>query len=277
NLILKVSSPPCPPLPKEQSFAWRPRAEAKVSSSPVPFKDCVYLSSPKPYMAQSASIQQHPSFPPAVPSSQVASTAPRVTVYASWAFMPRSSTFPDVSSRYQSSWEASRAEDSPNVSSNPCHEAGRDKKKVSSLYVACLSNITSPTASENSPRLACDQIPSNPLEDPVIRAPALGIVSSLPSAEPSRLAPLPDPPQLSFNTIISRDAVSQGESPLLGTESPLTEAVRPPVLSAQIPSGQETLKRKDRFFPRRWYPAKARKWECLCSPPLLPHLFFISF
>ncbi|XP_020852613.1 sorbin and SH3 domain-containing protein 1 isoform X37 [Phascolarctos cinereus] len=252
----QVSSPPCPPLPKEQSFAWRPHAEAKVSSSPVPFKDCVYLSSPKPYMPQSASFQQRPSFPPAVPTSQVASTAPRVTAYASQAFLPRSSTYPDASSRYQSPWEASRAEDSPNVSSNPHHEAGRDKKKVSSLYVACLSNNTGPTASENSPRFACDQTQSNPLEDQVIGAPALGAVSSLPSAEPLRLAPLPDPPQLSFNTISSGDAVSQGESPLLGTESPLPEAVRPPVLSAQIPSGQGTLKRKERCFPRRWYPAK---------------------
>ncbi|XP_036591249.1 sorbin and SH3 domain-containing protein 1 isoform X16 [Trichosurus vulpecula] len=65
-----------------------------------------------------------------------------------------------------------------------------------------------------------------------------------------------DKTQLSFKTIISRDAVSQGDSLLLGTESPLTEAVRPPVLSAQIPSGQGTLKRKERCFPRRWYPAK---------------------
>ncbi|XP_036591243.1 sorbin and SH3 domain-containing protein 1 isoform X10 [Trichosurus vulpecula] len=252
----QISSPPCPPRPKEQSFAWQPRTEAKVASPPVPSKDCVYLSSPKPYILQGASIQQRPSFPPALPSSQVASTAPRVTAYAGQAFMPRSSTFPDASSRYQSPWEASRAEDSPNVSSNPRHEAGRDKKKVSSLYVACLSNNTGPTASENSLKLACDQTQRNPLEDQVIRAPALGIASSLPTAEPSRLAPLSDPPQLSFKTIISRDAVSQGDSLLLGTESPLTEAVRPPVLSAQIPSGQGTLKRKERCFPRRWYPAK---------------------
>ncbi|XP_072482059.1 sorbin and SH3 domain-containing protein 1 isoform X5 [Notamacropus eugenii] len=252
----QVSSPPCPPLPKEQSFAWRPHTEAKVSSSPVPFKDYVYLSLPKPYVPQSASTQQRPSFPLLVPSSQVASTAPRVTAYAGPVFVPRSSTFPDASSRYQSPWEASRAEDSPNVSSNPRHEAGRDKKKVSSLYVACLSNNTGPTASENSPRLACDQTQRNPLEDQVIGAPALGSVSSLPLAEPSCLAPLSDPSQLSFNTIISRDAVSQGESPLLGTESPLTEAVRPPVLSAQIPSGHGTLKRKEHCFPGRWYPAK---------------------
>ncbi|XP_027715617.1 sorbin and SH3 domain-containing protein 1 isoform X1 [Vombatus ursinus] len=252
----QVSSPPCPPPPKEQSFAWRPHTEAKVSSSPVPFRDCVYLSSPKPYMPQSASFQQRPSFPPAVSPSQVASTAPRVTVYASQAFLPRSSTCPDASSPYQSPWEASRAEDSPNVSFNPCHEAGRDKKRVSSLYVACLSNNTVPPASENSPRLACDQTQSNPLEDQVIGAPALGTVSSLPSAEPLRLAPLPNPSQLSFNAISGSDAVSQGESPLLGTESPLPEAVRPPVLSAQIPSGQGTLKRKERCFPRRWYPAK---------------------
>ncbi|XP_074089395.1 sorbin and SH3 domain-containing protein 1 isoform X23 [Macrotis lagotis] len=252
----QVSSPPRPPLPKEQSFAWLPHIEAKGSSSPVPFKDCVYLSSPKPYMSQSASVLHHPSFSPAAPSCQGASSAPRVTAFAGRAILPRSSTFSDVSSRYQSPWEVSRAEDSPKVSSNPRHEAGRDKKKVSSLYVACLSNNTGPTASESSSRFACDQTQSNPLEDQVIGAPALGIVSSLPSTELSRLPPLPNPPQLSFNTIISRDAVSHGESPSLGTQSPQTEAVRPPVLSGQIPLGQETLKRKERYFPRRWYPAK---------------------
>ncbi|XP_031811968.1 sorbin and SH3 domain-containing protein 1 isoform X11 [Sarcophilus harrisii] len=62
-----------------------------------------------------------------------------------------------------------------------------------------------------------------------------------------------DKSQLSFN---SRDGLSQGESPPLGTESPLPEAVRPPVLSAQIPLGRETPKKKEPCFPRRWYPAK---------------------
>ncbi|XP_051837690.1 sorbin and SH3 domain-containing protein 1 isoform X28 [Antechinus flavipes] len=245
----QVSSSSCPPLPKEQSFAWRPHTEAKVCSSPVPFKDCVYLSSPKPYLAQSASLQQRAPFPPAVPSSQVA----RVTADAGRAFWPSSSRFPDASSRYQSSWEASRAEDSPSVSSNPSHEAGRDKKKVSSLYVACLSNNTGPVASEKSLRLACDPPRSSLVEEQVTRAPAFGVGSSLSSAGPSRLAPLPAPPQLSFN---SRDGLSQGESPPLGTESPLPEAVRPPVLSAQVPLGQETPKKKEPCFPRRWYPAK---------------------
>ncbi|XP_007478790.2 sorbin and SH3 domain-containing protein 1 isoform X6 [Monodelphis domestica] len=255
----QVSSPPHPRFPKEQGFAWQPRTEARLSSSPVPFKDSVYLSSPKPYVPQGASIQHRPSSSPAVPSSQVVSTAPRITVCAGRAFLPTSSTFPATSSRYQSPWEASRAEDSPNVSFNPRHEAGMNKKKVSSLYVACLSNNTGPTASENSPRLACDQSQSNPLEGRVIGAAARapGVGSSLPGgAEPSRLASLHDPLQLSFNTLIGRDAVSQGESPPLGTESPVPEAVRPPVLSAQIPSGQGTLKRKERSFPRRWYPAK---------------------
>uniref|UniRef100_A0A7N4NU95 Sorbin and SH3 domain containing 1 n=1 Tax=Sarcophilus harrisii TaxID=9305 RepID=A0A7N4NU95_SARHA len=240
----QVSSSSCPPLPKEQSFAWRPHTEAKVCSSPVPFKDCVYLSSPKPYLAQ-----QRAPFPPAVPSSQEA----RVTADAGRAFSPSSSRFPDASSRYQSSWEASRAEDSPNVSSNPGHEAGRDKKKVSSLYVPCLSNNTGPVASEKSLRLACDPPRSSLVEEQVTQAPAFGVGSSLSGAGPSRLAPLPAPPQLSFN---SRDGLSQGESPPLGTESPLPEAVRPPVLSAQIPLGRETPKKKEPCFPRRWYPAK---------------------
>ncbi|XP_074152029.1 sorbin and SH3 domain-containing protein 1 isoform X1 [Sminthopsis crassicaudata] len=257
----QVSSSSCP-LPKEQSFAWRPHTEAKVCSSPVPFKDCVYLSSPKPYQAQSASLQQHAPFPPAVPSSQVA----RVTADTGQAFLPSSSRFPDTSSRYQSSWEASRAEDSPNVSSNPGHEAGRDKKKVSSLYVACLSHNTGPVASEKSLRLACDQPRSSLVEEQVTRAPAFGVGSSLTSAGPSRLAPLPTPPQLSFN---SRDGLSQGESPSLGTESPLPEAVRPPVLSAQIPLGRETLKKTEPCFPRRWYPAKDASSSNTAQPGII--------
>lgn len=240
KIILKVLSPPRPPLPKEGSFAWQPPALNT-------YKDSLYLSSPKPYIPPSTPSQQNPSRSQPVSVSLAARSAPKGAVCPGPS-LP-GSTFFSASSQPQHHCIATRTVYSGNVSSNPRHEAV-GKKKVSSLYVPCLSNNICPVALESLSRVARDPAKGT-------QAPAPSIVSrTAGTGTPPSAPPPPHTPKLFFDP--RKDAVSRGESPSLGTRSSFPDAVRPPVLGPQVTSDPENRKRKESYLLQPCYPAKAR-------------------
>ncbi|KAM5244056.1 sorbin and SH3 domain-containing protein 1 isoform 23-T23 [Hipposideros larvatus] len=234
----QVLSPPRPPLPKEGSFAWQPPALNT-------YKDSLYLSSPKPYIPPSTPSQQNPSRSQPVSVSLAARSAPKGAVCPGPS-LP-GSTFFSASSQPQHHCRATRTVYSGNVSSNPRHEAV-GKKKVSSLYVPCLSNNICPVALESLSRVARDPAKGT-------QAPAPSIVSrTAGTGTPPSAPPPPHTPKLFFDP--RKDAVSRGESPSLGTRSSFPDAVRPPVLGPQVTSDPENRKRKESYLLQPCYPAK---------------------
>lgn len=157
------------------------------------------------------------------------------------------STFPSASSQPQHHCGATKTVYSGNVSSNPRHEAVGNKK-VSSLYVPCLSNNICPVASESLSRVARDPAKGT-------QAPAPSIVSCTAGTGKPPSAP-PHPPELFFDP--RKDAVNRGESPSLGTRPSFPDAVRPPVLGPPVTSDPEKRKRKEPYLLQPCYPAKAR-------------------
>ena len=239
TIILKVLSPPRPPLPKEGRFAWQPPALHST------YKDSLYRSSPKPYVPPSTPSQQNPSPPQPVSVAPAARSAPRGAVCPGPS-LP-GSAFPSASSQPQRHCAATRTVYSGNVSSNPRHRAVGNKK-VSSLYVPCLSNNICPVASESLSRVARDPAKGT-------RAPAPSIVSCTAGTGKPPSAP-PHPPKLFSDP--HKDAVNLGESPSLGTRPSFPDAVGPPVLGPQGTSDPENRRRKEPYLLQPCYPAKAR-------------------
>ncbi|KAM5244035.1 sorbin and SH3 domain-containing protein 1 isoform 2-T2 [Hipposideros larvatus] len=249
----QVLSPPRPPLPKEGSFAWQPPALNT-------YKDSLYLSSPKPYIPPSTPSQQNPSRSQPVSVSLAARSAPKGAVCPGPS-LP-GSTFFSASSQPQHHCRATRTVYSGNVSSNPRHEAV-GKKKVSSLYVPCLSNNICPVALESLSRVARDPAKGT-------QAPAPSIVSrTAGTGTPPSAPPPPHTPKLFFDP--RKDAVSRGESPSLGTRSSFPDAVRPPVLGPQVTSDPENRKRKESYLLQPCYPAK----DATSSSPAQPEVIVV--
>ncbi|KAM5244048.1 sorbin and SH3 domain-containing protein 1 isoform 15-T15 [Hipposideros larvatus] len=249
----QVLSPPRPPLPKEGSFAWQPPALNT-------YKDSLYLSSPKPYIPPSTPSQQNPSRSQPVSVSLAARSAPKGAVCPGPS-LP-GSTFFSASSQPQHHCRATRTVYSGNVSSNPRHEAV-GKKKVSSLYVPCLSNNICPVALESLSRVARDPAKGT-------QAPAPSIVSrTAGTGTPPSAPPPPHTPKLFFDP--RKDAVSRGESPSLGTRSSFPDAVRPPVLGPQVTSDPENRKRKESYLLQPCYPAKDATSSSPAQPERRPH------
>lgn len=248
KIIPKVLSPPRrPPRPMEDRFAWQ------SPSTHSPYKDSLYLSSPKPYVPPSTPSQQSPSRPQLVPVALAARSAPKGVPHPGPP-LP-GSTFPGASAQPQQRYAAARTVERENVSSNPRHEAVGNKK-VSSLYVPCLSHNIRWVASESLSRVARDPAKGTPREAAGTRAPAPSLVSRTSGTGRPPSAPPPDPPKLFFD--IRKDAVNRGGSPSLGTQSPFPDAVRPPVLGPQVTSDPENRKRKEPYLLQPWCPAKAR-------------------
>ncbi|XP_074814502.1 sorbin and SH3 domain-containing protein 1 isoform X2 [Natator depressus] len=256
-------SPPRPPLPKEESFAWHPRTDMKVTNLlPVPIMDCVYLNAPKPYtqhVSPSCSRQCYSSSPApfaTVPSEkpcfstghpQSASLIPKDVVHAGQSLSGSSSLLSDTSSKHQN---PARADPSSEAGMNSTYGTKADKK-VSSLYVACLSNSTCSAASENSTSIAHDQTESPRLGTEVTQAPATNIVSSVTDAGKSLPPPPPVPPRPYFNIVLSKDAVSYGRSHSSRTQSPPPQAVRDKVLEPQSTAGSEDRMRKEPYLTQQ--------------------------
>uniref|UniRef100_A0A8C0TQC9 Sorbin and SH3 domain containing 1 n=3 Tax=Canis lupus TaxID=9612 RepID=A0A8C0TQC9_CANLF len=256
--MLKVLSPPRPPLPKEDRFAWQ------CPTTPSPSKDSLYLSSPKPYVPPSTPSQQRPSRPQPVPVSLAARSTPKGVPH------PRpslpGSTFSRASSQPWHHCVATRTVDSENVSSNPRHEAVGNKK-VSSLYVPCLSNNICRVAAEKASRVARDPATGTPSEAAGTRAPAPGIVPRTAGTGKPPSAP-PDPPKLFSD--IHKDAANWGASPSLCARPPFPAAMRPPpVLGPQLSSAPENRKRKEPYLLQPCYPDKDATFSSSAQPEII--------
>ncbi|XP_041601708.1 sorbin and SH3 domain-containing protein 1 isoform X35 [Vulpes lagopus] len=258
QIMLKVLSPTRPPLPKEDRFAWQ------CPTTPSPSKDSLYLSSPKPYVPPSTPSQQRPSRPQPVPISVAARSTPKRVPH------PRpslpGSTFSRASSQPWHHCVATRTVDSENVSSNPRHEAVGNKK-VSSLYVPCLSNNICRVAAEKASRVARDPATGTPSEAAGARAPAPGIVPCTAGTGKPPSAP-PDPPKLFSD--IHKDAANWGASPSLCARPPFPAAMRPPpVLGPQLSSAPENRKRKEPYLLQPCYPDKDATFSSSAQPEII--------
>ncbi|XP_047559019.1 sorbin and SH3 domain-containing protein 1 isoform X2 [Lutra lutra] len=237
----QVLSPPWPPLPKEDRFAWQ-----RPTSHSTP-KDSLYLSSPKPYVPPSIRSQQRPSRPQAGPEG----------VRRSGPSLP-GPTVPGASSQPRHRRVATRTVYRENVSSNPRHEADGNKK-VSSLYVPCLSKNICRVAAESASHVARDPATGTPLEAAGARAPAPSIVPRTASTGRPPSAP-PDPPQPFFD--IRKDAAN-------GAGPPFPDAARPPVLGPQLSSAPEHRKRKEPSLSQPCYPAKGATSSSSAQPEVI--------
>ncbi|XP_070417069.1 sorbin and SH3 domain-containing protein 1 isoform X8 [Equus przewalskii] len=252
----QILSPLHPLLPKEDCFAWQPPAICG------PYKDSLYRSSPKPYVPPGTPSQQNPSRPRPVSAPLAARSAPKGVMRPGPSLL--GSTFPGASSQPQHHYVASRTVYSENVSSNPRHEVV-GKKKVSSLYVPCLSNNIRLVALENSSCVARDPAKGTPSEAAATRAPAPSIVSRTAGKGKPLSVPPPDLPKLFF------DIRKDGESPSLGTRPSFPDAVRPPVLGPQVTSDPENRKRKEPYLFQPCYPAK----DATSSSPAQPEVIVV--
>ncbi|XP_057590692.1 sorbin and SH3 domain-containing protein 1 isoform X3 [Hippopotamus amphibius kiboko] len=241
----QVLSPPRPPLPQEDRFAWQPPSTRRS------YKDSLYLNSPKPYVPPGTPSQQSPSRPQPVSVPLAARSAPK-GVPGPGSSLP-GSTFPSAWSQPQQRCVATRTVYRENVSSNSRQEAVGNKQ-VSSLYVPCLSRNIRPVASENLSGVARDPAKGTPLAAAGTPAPAPSTASRTAGTGKPPSAPPPDPPKLFFD--IRKDAVSCGESPSPGTRPSFPDAVRPPVLGPQVTSDPETWRRKEPYLLQPCYPAK---------------------
>ncbi|XP_059756772.1 sorbin and SH3 domain-containing protein 1 isoform X6 [Balaenoptera ricei] len=256
----QVLSPPRPPLPQEDCFAWQPPG---TRSS---FKDSLYLSSPKPYVPPGTPSQQSPSRPRPISVPLAARSAPRRVLCPGPSLL--GSTLPSAWSHPQQCCAAARTVYRENVSSNPRHEAVGNKK-VSSLYVPCLSHNIRPVASENLSGVARDPDKGTPLEAAGTRAPAPSTASCTAGTGKPPSALPPDPPKLFSD--IRKDALSPGESPSPGTRPSSADAVRPPVLGPQVTSDPENRKRKQPYLLQPCYPAK----DATSSSPAQPEVIVV--
>eukprot|EP00075_Anas_platyrhynchos_P027418 XP_027316671.1 sorbin and SH3 domain-containing protein 1 isoform X33 [Anas platyrhynchos] len=254
--------PPRPPLPKEESFAWRPRTDTKVTNLlPVPIMDCVYLNAPKPYAQRAspnASARTYFSSPTpygAVPSGKQGlpaghfSSGSRDEVHAGQP-LSESCSLSNASSIQRSS---DRADPSSKAGMNSSHETKADKK-VTRLYVACLSNNTCSAASENSTGTTHDPAASTSLGAELTQAPATDIVSSVPGKALPAPSPPPIPPRPYFYIVLNKDAVSYGAGQPSWTQSSPPQALREKVLEPQSTAAAEDRMRKEPYLTQQRQP-----------------------
>ncbi|XP_069913623.1 sorbin and SH3 domain-containing protein 1 isoform X23 [Oryctolagus cuniculus] len=237
----------CPP--KVACFAWQPPTTCS------PHKGSLRVSSPRPYIPLSTPGQQDPS--QSQPSSVPLAARSHLKDMVCPGALLTDSTLPCASSPSQHHSAATGTVDSKTVSSNPRHgPAG--SKKVSSLYVPCLSNNIRRAASETSSGAARDLAKGTALEAAGTRAPAPSPVSCTAGTGKAPPAPPLDSPKLLLD--ICRDA--GGERPSLGTQASFLDAVRPPVLGPQGTSDPENWRSQEPSLLQPCCPAKG-------SSPLL--------
>ncbi|XP_058697484.1 sorbin and SH3 domain-containing protein 1 isoform X20 [Poecile atricapillus] len=258
-------APPRPPLPKEESFAWRPRTDTKVTNLlPVPIMDCVYLNAPKPYTQRASPNTSArcylssptpygaiPSGKQGLPAGRSPSSGPKDEVHAGQPLLESHSS----SGASSIQRNPDRAGPSSKAGTNSSHETKADKK-VSKLYVACLSNSTCSGASQNSTGTTHDTAASTSLGAELTQAPATNIVSSVTDTEKSLPAapPPPIPPRPYFYIVLSKDAVSYGAGQPSRTQSSPPQAVRDRVLEPQSTAATEDRMRKEPYLTQQRQP-----------------------
>ncbi|XP_014811674.1 PREDICTED: sorbin and SH3 domain-containing protein 1 isoform X6 [Calidris pugnax] len=282
-------APPRPPLPKEESFAWRPRTDTKATNLlPVPIMDCVYLNAPKPYTQRASpnpSARCYFSSPTpfgAVPGGKQGlpvgcspSPGPKDEVHAGRP-LSESRSSSDASSLQRN---PDRADPSSKAGMNSSHETKADKK-VTKLYVACLSNSTCSAASENSTGTAHDPAASTSLGAELTQAPATDIVSSVTDTGESLPAPPPPPipPRPYYYIVLSKDAVSYGAGQPSWTQSSPPQAVRDRVPEPQSTAATEDRMRKEPYLtqPRQPpYKAMGRSMDATATTTAQPGVIVV--
>ncbi|MEE6488108.1 hypothetical protein FKM82_015133 [Ascaphus truei] len=259
--------PPIPPPPKEESFAWRPHTNTKFSYlKPVPILDCIYLSAPKPYSqhaAPSANNQHYSSLCISTGIQGVSAdrtNTPARSIHGDPVHVGSSSLLSNTSPKHHSS--ESGGSDSSVAGMNSSHGTKRDKK-VSSLYVACLSNSTGSAASENSTSVAHDKTGSAELEADVTKSPATNIVSSIIDTGKS---PPPVPPRPFSDPVPSKDSISYGEIDTFWSQCPLHEDMGRTEPDTQHTSGRVNMAAKENYFTsKQKYPVKAKGYRAMDS------------
>ncbi|MEE6488115.1 hypothetical protein FKM82_015133 [Ascaphus truei] len=257
--------PPIPPPPKEESFAWRPHTNTKFSYlKPVPILDCIYLSAPKPYSqhaAPSANNQHYSSLCISTGIQGVSAdrtNTPARSIHGDPVHVGSSSLLSNTSPKHHSS--ESGGSDSSVAGMNSSHGTKRDKK-VSSLYVACLSNSTGSAASENSTSVAHDKTGSAELEADVTKSPATNIVSSIIDTGKS---PPPVPPRPFSDPVPSKDSISYGEIDTFWSQCPLHEDMGRTEPDTQHTSGRVNMAAKENYFTsKQKYPVKAKGYRAM--------------
>ncbi|XP_051679927.2 sorbin and SH3 domain-containing protein 1 isoform X12 [Oryctolagus cuniculus] len=246
----------CPP--KVACFAWQPPTTCS------PHKGSLRVSSPRPYIPLSTPGQQDPS--QSQPSSVPLAARSHLKDMVCPGALLTDSTLPCASSPSQHHSAATGTVDSKTVSSNPRHgPAG--SKKVSSLYVPCLSNNIRRAASETSSGAARDLAKGTALEAAGTRAPAPSPVSCTAGTGKAPPAPPLDSPKLLLD--ICRDA--GGERPSLGTQASFLDAVRPPVLGPQGTSDPENWRSQEPSLLQPCCPAK----DASSSSPAKPEVIVV--
>ncbi|KAM9011148.1 sorbin and SH3 domain-containing protein 1 isoform 2-T2 [Ara ararauna] len=283
-------APPRPPLPKEESFAWRPRTDTKVTNLlPVPIMDCVYLNAPKPYTQQCASPNASarcyfssptpygtvPSGKQGLPAGYSPPPGPKDEVHAGQPLL-ESCSLSDASSVQHN---PDRADPSSKAGMNSSHETKADKK-VSKLYVACLSNSTCSATSENSTGTTHDPAASTSLGAELTPAPATNIVSSVTDTGKSLPAvpPPPIPPRPYFYIVLSKDAVSYGAGQPSWTQSSPPQAVRDRVLEPQSTAATEDRMRKEPYLTQQRqapYKAMGRSMDATATTTTQPGVIVV--
>ncbi|XP_068875524.1 sorbin and SH3 domain-containing protein 1 isoform X21 [Aphelocoma coerulescens] len=271
-------APPRPPLPKEESFAWRPRTDTKATNLlPVPIMDCVYLNTPKPYTQRaspSTSARCYLSSPTpygasgkqGLPAGHSPSSGPKDEVHAGQPLLESHSS----SGASSVQRNPDRADPSSKSGMNSSHETKADKK-VTKLYVACLSNSTCSGASQNSTGTTHDPAASTSLGAELIQAPATNIVSSVTDTEKSLPAapPPPIPPRPYFYIVLSKDAVSYGAGQPSRTQSSPPQAVRDRVLEPQSTTATEDRMRKEPYLTQQRQPPYKAMGRSMDPGPVL--------
>ncbi|XP_069836550.1 sorbin and SH3 domain-containing protein 1 isoform X5 [Dendropsophus ebraccatus] len=239
----KSLPPPIPPPPKEESFAWRPHTNTKFSYlKPVPILDGLYLSAPKPYTPHATGAPNSSTTCVSALNQEISTGHSNVPSSHSGIEHVDSSPLPNTSLQHQP-YELSGAVRSV-AGMNLSHEPKADKK-VSSLYVACLSNSTGPAASENPTSIAHDKTEGAELGADVTKSPATNIVSSIIDTGKS---PPPIPPRPFFDPVPSKDSISDGEIDTFWSQcSPHQEMGRREP-DTQIPAGRVNMTAKDPYY-----------------------------
>ncbi|XP_019327246.1 PREDICTED: sorbin and SH3 domain-containing protein 1 isoform X11 [Aptenodytes forsteri] len=241
--------------------------------------DCVYLNAPKPYTQRAspnASARCYFSSPTpygailggkqGLPAGHSHSSGPKGEVHAGQPLLEGRSSL-DASSIQRN---PDRADPSSKAGMNSSHETKADKK-VTKLYVACLSNSTCLAASENSTGTTHDPAASTSLGAELTQAPATDIVSSVTDTGKSLPAPPPPPipPRPYFYIVLSKDAVSYGAGQPSWTQSSPPQAVRDRVLEPQSTTATEDRMRKEPYLTQQRQPPYKAMGRSMDPGPVL--------
>nr|XP_021403963.1 sorbin and SH3 domain-containing protein 1 isoform X9 [Lonchura striata domestica] len=226
--------------------------------------DCVYLNAPKPYTQRASPNTSArcylssptpygavPSGKQGLPAGRSASSGPKDEMHAGQPLLESHSS----SGASSIQCNPVRADPSSKAGMNSSHETKADKK-VSKLYVACLSNSTCSGASQNSTGTTHDPAASTSLGAELTQAPATNIVPSVTDTEKSLPAapPPPIPPRPYFYIVLSKDAVSYGAGQPSRTQSSAPQAVRDRVLEPQSTAATEDRMRKEPYLTQQRQP-----------------------